>query len=136
MIEKSNKLEYRKMPYDPSPDLSRQPPASRWRTAEILLVIAHDAWNRVTCLNSGSHLLQASGEGFDLLLLLRDRAFQLLHFAVLLQELIEQHRVHRFVADGRDLRGQLPALPVADFSVSLNVTRPYFPFPVTLRISL
>jgi hypothetical protein len=57
------------MPYNPSPDLSRQPPASRWRMAEILLVIAHDAWNRVSCLNSCSHFLQASGEGFDLLLL-------------------------------------------------------------------
>jgi hypothetical protein len=64
------------MPYNPSPDLSRQPPASRWRMAEILLVIAHDAWNRVSRLNSSSHFLQASGEGFDLLL-------QILNFAVL-----------------------------------------------------
>jgi hypothetical protein len=46
--------------------------------AEILLVIVHDAWNRVSRLDLSSHFLQASGEGFDLLLLLRDRAFQLL----------------------------------------------------------
>ena len=60
------------MPYIPGSDLRRLPPASRWRMAEILLVIAHDAWNGVTCLNSSSHFLQASGEGFDLLLLLSD----------------------------------------------------------------
>src|SRR4026207_1624347 len=83
------------MPYNPSPDLSRQPPASRWRMAEILLVIAHDAWKRVSCLNSSSHLPQAGGEGRDLL-------FQLLHFAVLFQELIEQHRIDRFVTNGID----------------------------------
>ena len=52
---------------------------------------------------------------FNLLLLLRDSCFQVLaalaarlslaapHFAVLFEELVEQHRVHRFVAHGVDL---------------------------------
>ena len=78
-----------------------------------------------------------------MLLLLGASRFQLIngrlmfcHFSMVFQKLVQQHRVDRFVADGRDLRGQLPALPVADFSASSNVTRSYFPFPVTLRISL
>jgi hypothetical protein len=44
--------------------------------------------------------LQARSKRFDLLLLLRDCRFQLRHFAVLFEELIELHRVHLVVAHG------------------------------------
>ena|SRR2546429_5135655 len=36
----------------------------------------------------------------ELFLLLRDRCFLLLDLAMLLEEFVQQHRVHRFVADG------------------------------------
>jgi len=53
----------------PHPDLSRQLPQHRCRIAEILLVGAYDARNRVTCVNLSSYLLQVSSEVFNLLLL-------------------------------------------------------------------
>jgi hypothetical protein len=40
-------------------------------------------------------LFEACTESFNFLLLLRDGRFQLLHLAVLFEELVKQHRVHR-----------------------------------------
>src|SRR5205823_5171856 len=44
------------------------------------------------------HLLEAHSKRFNLLLLTHRIRFQFLYFAVLFEELVEQHRVHRFVA--------------------------------------
>ena len=53
-----------------------------------------------------AHLLHGSGKSFNLLLLTRDHRSLLLHFSVVLygslmlfQKLVEQHRVHCFVAN-------------------------------------
>ena len=68
-------------------------------------------------LDLRAHLLQAGSKRFNLLLLLRDSRFLfgsgrfylgdprvlLLHFAMFLEELVEQHRVHRLVADSQNL---------------------------------
>src|SRR6266540_4275350 len=53
--------------------------------------------------NLRAHLLQTSGKNLNLLFLLRDRRFQFLHLAVLFEEFIEQHGVHRVVAHGVNL---------------------------------
>jgi hypothetical protein len=45
-----------------------------------------------------AHLLQTRSKRFNLLLLLCDGRFLLLVLAMLLEKLIEQHRVHRFIA--------------------------------------
>src|SRR5438105_9854750 len=54
-------------------------------------------------------LFDACSEGFNLFLLLRSRRFQLLHLAMLLEKLVEQHRVHRFVADAVNLALLIPS---------------------------
>ena len=45
-----------------------------------------------------AHLLKTGSERLDLLLLFHDNCFQLFHFAMFFEKLIEQHRVHHFVA--------------------------------------
>jgi hypothetical protein len=50
-----------------------------------------------------AHFLNSSGEGFDLFLLLPRVHLQFLHLAMFFQELIQQHRVHRFVANCANL---------------------------------
>src|SRR5215469_15528756 len=52
-----------------------------------------------TQFNLCAHFLEARRKGFNLLLLLRRIRFQFLYFAVLFEELVEQHRIHRFVAN-------------------------------------
>jgi hypothetical protein len=52
--------------------------------AEILLIIAHNAWNRVSCLNSSSDLLQASSQSFNLFLLPSNGRPLLLNFVMFL----------------------------------------------------
>ena len=47
-------------------------------------------------------LLQLGCQNLHPLLLLRDGGFQALHFLVLFEELVEQHRVDLLVAHGRD----------------------------------
>ena len=60
--------------------------------------------NRLRCgfaqFKLRAHLLQARSKRVNLLLLLRCIGFHFLNFAVLFQKLIEQHRVHRFIANG------------------------------------
>ena len=51
----------------------------------------------------GAHFLQAFSKHFNLLFQARNGRLLLLIFAVLFKELIQQHRVHRFVADGVSL---------------------------------
>ena len=46
----------------------------------------------------GAHVLQAHSKRVNLLLLSRNHCPLLLYFAVLFEKLVEQHRVHRFVA--------------------------------------
>jgi hypothetical protein len=46
---------------------------------------------------------EACSESLDFLLLLREGRFQLLHLAVLFEELVQQHRVHRLIAHGDNL---------------------------------
>ena len=50
-----------------------------------------------------AYLLQARSKRFNLLLLPSDDRFQVLHLMMLFEELVEQHRVHRFVAHGVNL---------------------------------
>src|SRR6266516_4076692 len=50
-----------------------------------------------------SDLSQSGGEGVDLLFHLRNLTGLLLYLVVFLQKLIQQHRVHCFIADGVDL---------------------------------
>jgi hypothetical protein len=57
----------------------------------------------VVHLKLGAHFLEASSERFDLLLLLSDNRFQVLHLVMFFEELIEQHRVHCVVAHGVDV---------------------------------
>src|SRR5436309_14970628 len=64
------------------------------------------ARGRTRCGELITHLLQTCAESFDFLflrakalLLLGQCGLQLLDLAMLLEELIEQHRVHRFVTD-------------------------------------
>ena len=49
---------------------------------------------------SGSGSANSTDGSLEVLLLPSNCCLQFLHLAVLLQKLIEQHRVHRFVADG------------------------------------
>jgi hypothetical protein len=57
---------------------------TQWQMAEILLIIAHNAWNRVSCLNSSSDLLQASSQSFNLFLLPSNGRPLLLNFVMFL----------------------------------------------------
>ena len=47
-----------------------------------------------------SHIPQASGKRFDLLMLTGNGRFHLFDFAMLLKEFVKQHRVYRLVAYG------------------------------------
>ena len=53
-------------------------------------------------VNAGADLLQAREKRLDLVLLLRDGRFQVLHFAMLFEEFVEQHRIHCVVADSEE----------------------------------
>ena len=55
-----------------------------------------------------AHLLQAGSKSFNLLLLLSNNRFQVLHLMMLFEELVEQHRVYRFVAHGVELSFFIP----------------------------
>ena len=58
--------------------------------------------NRLRCgfarFKLRAYVLKARGKRFNLLLLACGIRFQFVHFAVLFQRLIQQRRVHRFVA--------------------------------------
>jgi hypothetical protein len=70
------------------------------------------------CPKLVAHLLDLGCLRFEGCLKLRNGCFQFLHLAMLLQELIEQHRVHRFIADGVG-----PALLVTSDQVGIVVRR-------------
>jgi hypothetical protein len=87
-----------------------------WSSA-ALLIVSHQLRRRSAHFDLIADLLHNGSQRFDLLLLLRDFRPKLLllirklslevlslffHPAVLFEELVEQHRVHRFVANGED----------------------------------
>src|SRR5438876_545916 len=78
-----------------------------------LLIVGDKLRCRFAHFNLRAHLLQARSKRFNLLLLVRGSRLEVLlqlhdgrflfpHFAVLFEELIEQHRVDRLVANGND----------------------------------
>jgi len=64
----------------------------RFFGSDLLLLIGCHLRRRVAHLNLGAHFLQASSKLFNLFL-------QLLHFAVLFEKLIEQHRIYLIVTN-------------------------------------
>src|SRR4029077_5612343 len=80
------------------------------------LRVGDQLWFRFAEGDSLAHFLDSRGKSFNLLLLLRcaqflrrDFGFQsrdsrllFLNFSVLFEELVEQHRIHRFIADSVD----------------------------------
>src|ERR1700730_5057300 len=83
--------------------------------AALLIVVDH-LRRSLAHFKLCAHFLQTSSKRFNLLLLARDRRFLLcsigfylgyyrllfLHFAVRFEELVEQHRVDRLIANGND----------------------------------
>ncbi len=84
-------------------DVSTKPARNRTTSTALQLIIAYNARRRISYLNPSSHLLQPNGQRFDLLLLLLHCGLKGLYLAMLFQELVEQHRVHRVVAHGAGL---------------------------------
>jgi hypothetical protein len=105
----------------------------------LLLIVEDHLRRRFAHLDLRAHLLKARSKSFNLLLLernlrcefiplLRDGRFLLLQPAVLLldlavlfQELVEQHRVHRFVAHGIDLPFAIAHHEIGVFYPQLNL---------------
>src|SRR5437016_5244545 len=70
----------------------------------------------LACFKLIAHFLEARSESFDLLLLLRYDRSLFFHFTMLFEKLVEQHRVHRFVANAVRLA----------VSITRDQTRIYF----------
>ena len=82
-----------------------------WSGPAALLIVVDHLRCRFPHPDLCAHLLQTCSKRFDLLLLVRgsrlevflqlhDGRFLFPHFAMFFKELVQQHRIHRFVADG------------------------------------
>ncbi len=84
------------------------------------MIIHNRLWSRAAHLDLRAHFLHRRSKRLNLLLLLCESRLEifalLFDFAVLFEELVEQHRVHRFVADSVDL-----AAFIADHQVRINL---------------
>src|SRR5262245_46899954 len=65
---------------------------------QLALIRVFDHSRRPVHFQLRANLLKASSENFDLLLLFQHSCFQLLHFAMLFEKFVKQHRVHVIVA--------------------------------------
>ena len=77
---------------------------------DVLLVFSQHLRRRLTRLDLGAHLLnprflfiRTGDDGFEFLSLLGQRCSQFLDPAMFFEKFVEQHRVHRIVANGQRL---------------------------------
>ena len=82
------------------PCISRNPALRLSRQADKRSIVRHDTRSGSLCPKLVAHLLDLCGLRFEGCLKLRNGCFQFLHLAMLFEKLIEQHRVHRFIAHG------------------------------------
>ena len=84
---------------------------SVFRLIDQLLAIVQDGLRfRLAQLNLCAHFLKTRGEDGNLFL-------QFLHFSVLFEKLVEQHRVHFVIADDASTQNALPTMMINAFLV-------------------